>query len=367
MDQNRPMREDNDFSQMDTGATIVLPPTNSSGTYPQMNSMYSGNGAQPVGGSGTPQWQVGPQTQGTYGAAQGRGIPVGPQTGPQGMGMYGAAQGPGAPFGQMQQNVYQGPQGTGTPPPQKNMTAVIIAVIAAVLLLGGVIFAVYYFVLRDKKEDKTTDSSTTVAVEEDLSGVTAEEPGTTAGAEQEGAVSSNTVPTTAVPPTNPTSATVPATYASPVMSYATTVRGDVLEGSNVNSNRSFGADKLIDGYADTCWCVNTESDGGVGATVTIVLRETSLVSGIGIINGNLYMPQDDIYRSNGQLRDFTLTFSDNSTMRFTASNNSNASNNYQYFAFSSPVVTDRITLRVDSAYVGEKYTTNVCIGEITVY
>ena len=378
MDQNRQMREDNDYPQIDTGPTVLLPHTNDTGHYQQTNPMFTGNGSQPVGGPGAPQWQVGPQTQGQYGAAQGPfgatqgtyGTAQGPvsggrQAGSLGQGPYGGVQGPGVPGSYAWQNGPQGPQEPGSLPPKKNTSAIVIAVIAAVLLLGGVIFAVYYFVLRDKK-DNTTDSSVTVTAEENLSGGTGEDAGTAAVTEEGSAAPTTAVPAT-VPPASTQATAPPVTYPSPVISYASTVRGEVLESSNVSSNRSFGADKMIDGYADTCWCVNTDSDGGVGATVTIVLRETSLVSGIGIINGNLYMPQDDIYRSNGQLRDFTLTFSDNSTMRFSASNNSNASNSYQYFAFSSPVVTDRITLRVDSAYVGAKYTSNVCIGEITVY
>lgn len=148
---------------------------------------------------------------------------------------------------------------------------------------------------------------------------------------------------------------------------ASTVRGNVLESSNVNAARSFGANKAIDGYYDSCWCVTTSRSGGAGASIRFQLAETSVVSGVMLVNGNLYLPYEGIYRSNGQVRGFTLTFSDGSSKSFTASYNGSASSAYQYFNFGTPVTTDSITLTVDSAYVGEKYTENVCIGEFGVY
>ena len=360
MDENRPIREDNDFSQ--TGKGVFSPPTGVDGPagYEQMNTIYSGGPTRTSNGYAGPQWQSGPQ-------------------GPMSIGQQGAASGgyPGGPF----QNGYpyptqNGSQGPVTNVKKKNTAAIVIAAIAAVILLGGVVFAVVH-VLKDKEDSgDELETITTVAVEAASGAQTEEtlspaEVQTTQAPEELQTTQAPPALTTAAPPQNatvPTQATTrPVTYPSPVISYATTVSGNVLESSNVSSTRSFGADKLLDGYADTCWCVNTGSQGGVGGAFTIVLRETSLVSGIGIINGNLYQPQDNIYRSNGQLRDFTLTFSDGSSLHFTASYNGTVSNQYEYIAFASPVVTDRITLRVDSAYVGTKYTTNVCVGEIAVY
>ena len=356
MDENKPMREDNDFPQMDSG--MFSPPTGVDGpaNYEQMNTFYSGGPTRTSNGYVGPQWQGGPQgpvSIGQQGAVPG-GYPGGPYPG-------------GYPFPPP-----DGSQGEDTSSKKKNTAAIIIAVIAAVLLLGGVVFAVVY-ALKDKSDPDDGEETLVTVAEEDAP----------PGAETEVTLSpteiqttqppteiQTTLPpvlTTAAPPDNATAPTYAVTYPSPVISYASTVSGDVLESSNVSSSRSFGADKLLDGYADTCWCVNTSSQGGVGGAFTVVLRETSLVSGIGIINGNLYQPQDDIYRSNGQLRDFTLSFSDGSSLHFTASYNGTVSNQYEYIAFASPVVTDRITLRVDSAYVGTKYNTNVCIGEFAVY
>lgn len=153
----------------------------------------------------------------------------------------------------------------------------------------------------------------------------------------------------------------------PRISNASTLKGEVLSASNVNAARSFGANKAIDGYYDSCWCVNTKSTGGAGAQIRFTLSEKSYVSGFKLINGNLYKPETDIYSLNGQVKDFTLTFSDGTRKSFVASYNGTGVANYQYFDFSEPIATDYIILTVDSAYVGSNFTTNVCLGEFEVY
>lgn len=155
-------------------------------------------------------------------------------------------------------------------------------------------------------------------------------------------------------------------YPSPVISWAETVTGTVLPSSNMNSSRSFGADQAIDGYGNTCWCVNTSSAAGAGGSFTVYLKEKSKVSGISIINGNTYYPSEELYKLNGQVRNFKLTFSDGTVLRYEASFNA-ATSQYETFRFSSPVVTDRITFTVESGYQGNTYTTNVCLGEIDVF
>lgn len=160
---------------------------------------------------------------------------------------------------------------------------------------------------------------------------------------------------------------LPVVPASPRIVSASTIVGEVLASSNVNEARSFGANKAIDGYYDSCWCVNTANSGGAGAKIRFELAQTSVVSGVMLVNGNLYLPYDGLYRSNGQVKNFTLTFSDGSTKNFTASYNGTASSGYQYFDFGTPVTTSSVTLTVNSGYVGEKYTENVCIGEFDVY
>ena len=148
---------------------------------------------------------------------------------------------------------------------------------------------------------------------------------------------------------------------------ATTVKGTELEGSNVDSKRSFKANNAIDGYVETCWCVNTDKLGAAEASIEFTLSEKSLIKQIAIINGNQFHPYDGIYKSNGQVCDFTLTFSDGSTQSFHADFNAGNPNEYQYFDLETPVVTDSIVLTVTSSYIGTKYSTNVSITEFDVY
>lgn len=153
---------------------------------------------------------------------------------------------------------------------------------------------------------------------------------------------------------------------NPVISSASTVKGTVLAQSDVNAARSFGANKTIDGYYDSCWCVNTENTGAAGAKIKFCLSRKSKVSGVMLVNGNLYQPEDDLYSKNGQIKRFTLTFSDGTSQSFTASFN-NASSSFQTFYLDSPVETDYVLLTVESGYVGSKFTTNVCLGEFEVF
>ena len=240
---------------------------------------------------------------------------------------------------------------------------VLVIIVGAVLLLRG----------SGTKEDTGAPNAAADSAESIEHDTTVAD-ATTAVVDQPAAVPETVAPTApATAPPVTTTAPAPSnapnlqySYPSPRISWASTERGTVLSESNVNSARSFGADQAIDGYANTCWCVNTNNNGGAGGTITIHLAETSYVSGISLINGNIYLPGDGIYKSNGQVKDFTLTFSDGSSVRYTATFNY-ASTEYQTFRFANPVITDTITLRVDSGYVGQKYTTNVCIGEIGVF
>ncbi len=158
-----------------------------------------------------------------------------------------------------------------------------------------------------------------------------------------------------------------ASSSAPRITSATTLNGEVLAMSDVNAARSFGANKTIDGYYDSCWCVNTPNTGAAGASIRFNLAERSTVSGFTLVNGNLYQPYDNLYSKNGQIKSFTLTFSDGSSQTFTASFNGSASSTPQEFYLSNPVQTDYVTLTVQSGYVGSKFTTNVCLGEFNVF
>lgn len=151
----------------------------------------------------------------------------------------------------------------------------------------------------------------------------------------------------------------------PQITSATTLSGTVLSSSNVSSSRTFGADRAIDKDSATCWCVNTTSSGGAGAQIKFALTPGSAISGVKLINGNQYLPDEKIYESNGQIFMFTLTFSDGSTRSFAADYNA-GSNDWQTFSFGETITTDYIILTVDSGYIGSSYNTNVCLGEFDV-
>lgn len=153
---------------------------------------------------------------------------------------------------------------------------------------------------------------------------------------------------------------------TPSIVSATTLKGEVLAMSDVNAARSFGANKAIDGYYDSCWCVNTKQTGAAGASIRFDLSGRSTVNGVTIVNGNLYQPYDNLYSKNGQINTFTLTFSDGSTQTFSASFN-NASSTPQKIYLDRPVQTDYIILTVQSGHVGSKFPTNVCLGEFGVF
>ncbi|MCR5042428.1 MAG: discoidin domain-containing protein [Clostridia bacterium] len=264
-----------------------------------------------------------------------------------------------------------------TPPKKDHKTAIIISVIAAVVAVAAVaIIAVAVQSRRSVPEavatvqpaadnaaaatdraeaDAPRQTEAQAGLEIDITSALPTDPMT------EPAVTSAPIPDQA------TAATQAQAYSAPVIASAATLSGSVLPSSNVSSSRSFGADQAIDGYAETCWCVNTDSSGGAGGSLEIRLAGTALISGIGIVNGNLYLPDEGLYAVNGQVRTFSLKFSDGSSVSLTADYNPDASTQYQYFRFDSPVAASSFILTVESGYPGTKYTTNVCIGEITVF
>ena len=171
----------------------------------------------------------------------------------------------------------------------------------------------------------------------------------------------------APPSINRVTRTAAAPTAAPVISRAATENGNVLQNSNADASRSFGADRALDGDPLTCWCVNTAAQGGAGAAIRFVLQEETAVTGFRIVNGNLYEPADRLFQRNGQLCRFTLTFSNGETQTFTASQNTSGTPFFETFTFDKPITTGSILLTVESAYTGSKFKTNVCLGEFDVF
>ena len=113
-------------------------------------------------------------------------------------------------------------------------------------------------------------------------------------------------------------------------------------------------------------CLHTSNTGAAGAKIRFNLAGRSTVSGITIVNGNLYQPYDNLYSKNGQINSFTLTFSDGTSQTFNANFNY-ASSSPQVIYLDHPVQTDYVILTVNSGHVGTKFTTNVCLGEFGVF
>ncbi len=263
---------------------------------------------------------------------------------------------------------------------KKRTIIIILAAVAAVLVLvlAGLLLFDHF---KDKDDDK---GSTTLAAEATLeeeentqkpsegSTTTANSAaqadattGETSSAEMTTLPVTTAAPTT-VPPTTAPVVTQPPQLVAPVISSAKTLKGTVLPSSNVSSSRSFGANQAIDGNPETCWCVNTSGSGGAGASIQFTLQGTASVNGIIVVNGNTYLPDEFLYQSNGQIKQCTLTFSDGSKKIIQMDYNYGSSQSVM-IPFDTPVITSSVTLTVNSAYVGQKYTTNVCLGEFDVY
>lgn len=262
---------------------------------------------------------------------------------------------------------------------KKKMIILIAAAAAAVL---AVVLAILLILHENKNDpDANNDPTRITTADEAASGVTgnptekqtettgekATDPiytteivtGNTVLSETE--ASETTVPVITAPP-----ATAGTPTAAPVIRSAETLKGTVLSSSNVSSARTFGADQAIDGRSETCWCVNTNAAGGAGASIRFNLQTAAAVQGIVIVNGNVYLPEEQIYQSNGQIKECTLTFSDGSK-KIVQLNYNPGSSERVMIPFDTPVVTDSIILTVNAGYAGQKYTTNVCLGEFDVY
>ena len=249
--------------------------------------------------------------------------------------------------------------------PDKKGIVLLIVLIAALLCVLGVVsyFVVQAFV-SNPREDRPRETVTISPMPE---------PEDTTGGQP---ASSQTAPAVSVPDntaaeqtdlTSAANTTTQVPLAVPQIALASTLTGSVLGASNMNSARTFDASQAIDGNPETCWCVNTAEQGGAGAKIILTLEETALVSGIRMINGNTYLPQESLYSENGQIRTFTLTFSSGESQSYTAAYNGDGSATWQTISFDEPVETDSIILRVDSGYIGDPFQTNVCLGEIEVF
>lgn len=118
-------------------------------------------------------------------------------------------------------------------------------------------------------------------------------------------------------------------------------------------------ENLLDGNLSTGW-VEGVSGQGIGESVTVYFDGMHLVSGFQIYAG--YQKSSDLYDKNSRPEGIYVGFSDGSGESHTLADVCDVQN----IQFANSVLTDCITLRIDSVYPGNKYEDTV-ISEISLY
>ena len=138
-------------------------------------------------------------------------------------------------------------------------------------------------------------------------------------------------------------------------------------------NRKFTPEMAIDGDHNTCWMA-AGGVGGSGNWIRFDFGREQTVSGIEFLNGNCWdgyyngtKVASNLYRINGRIKQFTLTFSDGSTISYTADDVYETDFRSNVFVFDQPVTTSYIRLYVDSGYPGDKWDTVVCLAEFAAF
>jgi len=120
------------------------------------------------------------------------------------------------------------------------------------------------------------------------------------------------------------------------------------------------ADRVIDGQTDTAWAEGVDGYGA-GEEMTLVLKDSYKISGFRIAAG--YHKNEKLYYENARPKTVTVTLSDGSQVFCSELEDVYAE---QTVWFDREVVTDAVTIRVDSVYIGSKYEDTV-ISEIVLF
>lgn len=140
--------------------------------------------------------------------------------------------------------------------------------------------------------------------------------------------------------------------------------------------RKYTPQMAIDGNPDTCWMAETDGKetAGAGNWIKLDFGTKQTVHGIKLLNGNVWdgyrdgeQVYDDLFSKNGRIKDFELSFSDGSTLYYTAYDIRETSYNSNIFYFDHSVETEYVILKVRSGYCGYKYSTVVCLSEIVTF
>ena len=119
--------------------------------------------------------------------------------------------------------------------------------------------------------------------------------------------------------------------------------------------------KLIDGRSDTAWCEGEKDTLGIGQYVTVYLQHTSSVTMVRVRNGYQKNTTWDRFDANSRVGRITLKLGGREV-------SAKLANSWGEFniPISPPVTTDNVTLVIDSAVRGMRFT-DTCLSEISLY
>ncbi|MDE6929142.1 MAG: discoidin domain-containing protein, partial [Lachnospiraceae bacterium] len=124
-------------------------------------------------------------------------------------------------------------------------------------------------------------------------------------------------------------------------------------------NMKHSADRLIDGDVTTAW-VEGAAGQGKGEAITVYFDDEYLIHGININAG--YQKSNELYNKNSRPEKIQVLFSDGTYELHTLSD----INDSQDIVLNKAIVTDYITLTIESVYPGTKYE-DTAISEIYIY
>lgn len=127
--------------------------------------------------------------------------------------------------------------------------------------------------------------------------------------------------------------------------------------------KDFGADNLIDGRTDTCWCEGVEGSG-LGEKITLTFNEARNINSIKILGG--YCKSEKLYYNNGRPKNINIKFigEEDSIFFDVKLKDEFATYMRQDNTFYDKPI-KQIEITIVDVYAGNKYS-DTCISEIIV-
>ncbi len=131
---------------------------------------------------------------------------------------------------------------------------------------------------------------------------------------------------------------------------------------DVGDNR-YTPDMLTDGKLTTAW-IEGKQDAGEGETITLKLAEPTPVTGLSIVNG--YTKDAKTLKNNSRVKNVMVSCGGELFPWTLEDVDYHEDGDYQSFVFGKSIMTDTISITIESVYVGEKYQ-DTCISEIELF